>query len=291
MTAETEQSRLSSLAWPALALTGGLGVLGYLRSRFRHSRVFLPDRYPDGVWQPRSFGLPAEDLWFEVEDGIRLHSWWVPHKRARGTILYCHGNTGSIASRIGVFKYLRNLRVNLLAFDYRGYGRSAGSPSEKGLYADVRAAFDLLVDELGQSPAKILVFGHSLGGAVAIDCALDRPMAGLIVQSSFTHIRDAARNMFPTLPMHLAATRQFRSIDKVGQLTMPKLFIHGQADETVPSGLGEALFEAASDPKQLYLVRAAGHNDIHRHGGVAYLRKIWNFRNRCLKIARRTGPS
>ncbi len=291
MTAETEPSRLSSLAWPALALTGGIGMLGYLRSRFQHSRVFLPDRYPDGVWKPRSFGLPAEDLWFEAGDGTRLHGWWVPHKNARGTMLYCHGNTGSIAGRIGVFKYLRNLRVNLFAFDYRGYGRSAGSPSEKGLYDDVRSAFDLLVDELGQTPDEIMVFGHSLGGAVAIDCALDRPMAGLIVQSSFTHIRDAAKTMFPTLPMHLAATRQFRNIDKVGQLTMPKLFIHGQADETVPSVLGESLFEAASEPKELYLVRRAGHTDIHRYGGIAYLRKIWKFRNRCLKRARRTGPS
>ena len=290
MTTETEQSRLSSLAWPALALTGGLGMLGYLRSRLQHSRVFLPDRYPDGVWQPKSFGLPAEDLWFETGDGTRLHGWWIPHKNARGTVLYCHGNTGSIAGRIGVFKFLRNLRVNLLAFDYRGYGRSAGSPSEKGLYDDVRSAFDLLIDELGQTPAEIMVFGHSLGGAVAIDCALDRPMAGLIVQSSFTHIRDAAKSMFPTLPMHLAATRQFRSIDKVGQLSMPKLFIHGQADETVPCSLGESLFEAAADPKELCLVRNAGHTDIHRYGGIAYLRRIWKFRNRCLKTCAPDRP-
>lgn len=290
MASDSSSSRLSSLAWPTLALTGGLGVLGYLSRRFQHSRVFLPDRYPDGVWQPRSFGLPAEDRWFEAEDGVRLHGWWVPHRRARGTVLYCHGNTGSIAGRIGIFKYLRNLRVNLFAFDYRGYGRSRGAPSEKGLYIDARSAFDHLVETIGKSPDEILLFGHSLGGAVAIDCALDRPMAGLVVQSSFTHIRDAAKSMFPTVPIHLAATRQFRSIDKVGDLTMPKLFIHGSADETVPLALGESLFEAAAEPKEFYLVSGAGHTDVHRFGGVTYLRKLWRFRNRCLDRARRYGP-
>lgn len=290
MATESSSSRLSSLTWPALAVTGGLGVLGYLRGRFQHSRIFLPDRYPDGVWQPSSYGLPAEDRWFEAQDGTTLHGWWIPHKRARGTLLYCHGNTGSIAGRIGVFKYLRGLRVNLFAFDYRGYGRSSGTPSERGLYLDARSAFDFLIEDLDQNPAEVLVFGHSLGGAVAIDCALDRPMAGLIIQSSFTHIRDAAKSMFPTLPMHLAATRQFRSIDKVGELTMPKLFIHGRADETVPYSLGEELYEAAADPKEHYEVPGAGHNDVHRYGGVTYLRKVWRFRSRCLAQARRNGP-
>ena len=283
MSTESQPPRLSNLALPALALTGGLGILGYLRSRFQHSKVFMPDRYPDGVWQPRSFGLPAEDKWFSSEDGTQLHGWWIPHKRAKGTVLYCHGNAGSIASRIGIFKYLRHLRVNILAFDYRGYGRSSGTPSESGLYLDVRSAFDLLVNNLHQSPGDIIALGHSLGGAVAIDCALDRPMAGLIVQSSFTHIRDAAKSMFPTLPMHLAATRQFRSVEKVGRLRMPKLFIHGEADETVPYSLGERLFEAAVEPKEFYSIRRAGHNDVHRYGGITYLRRIWKFRNRCLR--------
>lgn len=290
MDPDSTDSRFPNLAVSAAVMTGGLGALGYLRHRFQHSRVFLPDRYPDGVWSPTSFGLPAEDVWFEADDGVELHGWWVPHRRPRATVLYCHGNTGSIASRIGLFKYLRSLRVNLLAFDYRGYGRSQGVASEKGLYLDVRAAFDLLVDELEQSPADILVFGHSLGGAVAIDCALDRPMAGLVVQSSFTHIRDAAKSMFPTLPIHLAATRQFRSIDKVGQITAPKLFIHGEADETVPFMLGQQLFEAASEPKELFSVPGAGHTDIHRYGGLSYLSRLRRFCRRSVRRARKHGP-
>lgn len=287
MTTKTDsrRPRLSSLALPTLAVTGGVSALGYLRSRWQRSRVFLPNRYPDGVWEPQSFGLAAEDVWFESTDGVKLHGWWIPRASARGTILYCHGNTGSIAHRIGVFRHLQRLRVNVLAFDYRGYGRSSGSPSEAGLFRDVRAAFDHLVDSLERRPSEIIVFGHSLGGAVAVDCALDRPMAGLVVQSSFTHIRDAAKAMFPTLPLHLAATREFRSIDKVGRIDVPKLFIHGDCDDTVPVELGEKLFAAASEPKELLVVRRAGHNDVHRHGGWRYLHRLSRFRARCLKQA------
>lgn len=272
-----------SLALPTLALTGSIGALSYLRNRWQHSRVFLPDRYPDGVWEPKSFGLTADDVWFSAADGTELHGWWMPHASAKGTLLYCHGNTGSIAHRIGVFRHLQRLKVNLLAFDYRGYGRSSGVPSESGLFEDVRAAYKLLVETLGQSPGEIILVGHSLGGAVAVDCALDCDVAGLIVQSSFTHIRDAAKAMFPTLPLHLAATRQFRSIEKVDKIVVPKLFIHGDCDETVPVELGTKLFEAACDPKELYIVRRAGHNDVHRYGGMRYIRRLTRFRNRCLK--------
>jgi len=265
------------LGLPAVAVAGSLGLLALARERFQRSRVFLPDRYPNGVWEPQVFGLPAEDVWFETPDGVVLHGWWIPKARARGTLLFCHGNTGSIAHRIGVLRHLRKLRVNIFAFDYRGYGRSGGVPSERGLYLDVRAAFDKVVEGFSQRPGKIVLFGHSLGGAVAVDCALDRAAAGLIVQSSFPSIREAARVMFPTLPLHLAARQQFRSELKVGGLSLPKLFVHGDADATVPLALGQRLYEAASDPKDLYVVRRAGHNDLHRHGGRRYLRRLSRF--------------
>ena len=272
-------------ALPTLAVAGGLGALGYLRDRLQRSRVFLPDRYPNGVWDPAPFGLQASDVWFQASDGVELHGWWIRHPKARGTVLYCHGNSGSIAQRIGIFRNLRRLRVNVLAFDYRGYGRSAGAPSEAGLYLDVRAAYDHLVGVLDQPPETVLIFGHSLGGAVAIDCAGDRKAAGLIVQSSFTDIRAAARAALPAWPLHLVTRPQFRSIDKVGSLELPKLFIHGKADETVPFALGKLLFEAAAEPKELYAVPRAGHNDLHRHGGLRYLSYLSRFRSRCLKAA------
>lgn len=282
------RKRTLSFALPVVALGAGVAAARYWLDRFQHSKIFVPDRFPDGIWNPGSFGLPAEDVWFSTPDGMRLHGWWVRHPKARGTLLYCHGSTGSLAHRIGVFRKLWGLGVNLFAFDYRGYGRSTGEPTEGGLYLDVRAAYDHLVRELGCQAEEIVLFGHSLGGAVAIDCAVDRRIAGLIAQSTFTHIRDAARAVFPTLPIHLAARRQFRSIDKVGQLTMPKLFIHGESDATVPVELGERLFESAVEPKDLYLVRRGGHNDLHLYGGHAYHRRISRFRDRCLKWARRS---
>lgn len=277
--------RIVGVALPSLAVAGGLG---YLRNRFQHRRLFVPDRFPNGIWDPAPFGLPAEDIWFRAADGVELHGWWIAHPRARATVLFCHGNTGSIAHQIGFLRHLRRLRLNLFAFDYRGYGRSDGVPREKGLYADVRAAYDHLTSVLGQPWQRIVLFGHSLGGAIAIECALERPAAGLVVQSSFTDVRDAARAVFPSLPFHLAARNQFRSVEKVQRLALPKLFIHGSADGTVPLELGRRLHAAAAEPKELYVVPHAGHNDVFRHGGFRYLRRLRRFRDGCL--ARTRGP-
>jgi fermentation-respiration switch protein FrsA (DUF1100 family) len=289
-TSSPDRSAALRLAVPYLAVAGVLGGLEYLRRRFERRQLFVPDRYPNGVWQPASYGLPAEDVWFRAEDGVELHGWWLAHSRAKGTVLYCHGNSGSIAQQIGVLRHMRRLRVNVFAFDYRGYGRSGGQPSEQGLYRDARAAYDHLVGERGQSASRILLFGHSLGGAVAIDCAGVRPVAGLIAQSTFTHVRDAARASFPSLPVHLLARKQFHSLSKVRSLTMPKLFVHGDADGTLPLALTERLFEEAAAPKELYVVRGAGHNDVYRHGGIRYLRRLSRFGRRCFGLGS-SGPA
>lgn len=275
--------RFRTLGFSTLALVGGLGMAEVFRSRFQRNRTFLPDRFPNGIWDPSPFGLTAQDVWFYAADDVELHGWWIRHPKAQGTVLYCHGNTGNIAQQIGIFRYLQRLKINLFAFDYRGYGRSSGRPSEKGLFRDVRAAYDHLVGPLGQDPGKIILFGHSLGGAVAIDCALDRPVAGLVVQSTFTHLRAMARAFFPQIPLHWIARNQFRSIDKVGKLTMPKLFIHGAEDGTAPVALGRELYERAAEPKEWYVVPHAGHNDIHRHGGFQYYWRLVKFRKRCLR--------
>jgi pimeloyl-ACP methyl ester carboxylesterase len=273
------------------AVAGGVGVLGYLRNRWQRQKLFGPDRYPDGDCDPAAIGLEVEDRLFAAADGVELHGWWIPRRRALGTVLYCHGSSGSITHQVEVLAALRQLRTNLFAFDYRGYGRSSGEPSEAGLFQDARAAWDHLVEELDVEPQEIVLFGHSLGGAVAIDCALDREAAGLIVESSFTQVRDMARASYPGLPLHLVARNQFRSIHKVGRLVLPKLFIHGAADRRVPPALGRCLYEAAAEPKELYMVPGAGHNDIHRHGGLRYLRRISRFRSRCLRVVRRPGSS
>ncbi len=281
-------ARLSEAApWIAALLgsVGGIGALGYLRGRYQKNTLFLPGEAPSGVLDASAEGLTAEDVWFESGPpgrGVRLHGWWLEHPEAAGTILYCHGSSGTIAHRIGVFRQLHRVRVNVFAFDYRGYGQSEGVPSERGLLTDVRAAYDHLVGPLGRSPDELLLFGHSLGGAVAIDVALDRSAAGLVVQSSFTDLKDMARVLYPKLPLHLITRNGFRSIEKVAHLTLPKLFIQATGDPTVPASLSRRLYEAAAPPKELYEVESDGHNDVHLQGGTAYVRRLRKFRDACL---------
>ncbi|HVR30306.1 MAG TPA: alpha/beta fold hydrolase [Thermoanaerobaculia bacterium] len=275
--------RLSRLALPSLALAAAGGSLGaYVRNRVQTAHLFAPDRYPIGFWNPAAYGLEVEDVWFEADDGTRLHGWWIEQSGARATLLYCHGNNGNVTNRIALLQDLRRLGFNLLAFDYRGYGRSEGTPFEEGLYRDVRAAWDYLIAERSGRPASILLFGHSLGGAVAIDGALHREVAGLIVQSSFTQIRDMARTLYPGVPLHYIARNQFRSIEKVDRLSIPKLFVHGGADPTVPPSLGRALYERAAAPKEWYEVAHAGHSELHRHGGTRYYGLLERFARQCL---------
>lgn len=256
---------------------GGIGALGYLRGRYQHSALYLPESYPDGAWEPGAHELVTEDVWFRAADGMDLHGWWIAHPRASGTVLYCHGSSGSITHRVGIFRQLGRLRMNVFAFDYRGYGRSSGVPSERGLYADARAAHDHLTGALGRAGAEVVLFGHSLGGAVAVELARDRPAAGLVVQSSFTDLKQMARTRYPQLPLHWITRNEFRSVEKVAELTLPKLFVHGTADRTVPLEVGSQLFEAAAEPKELYLVKGADHNDVHLRGGRAYARRLARF--------------
>lgn len=261
---------LRSMAVPTAVAAGGVGVLGVVRSLLHRRLLFRPEKFPVGTWLPADAGLEASDVWFEAEDGVRLHGWWIPHPDPVATVLYCHGQSGNIARQASALRDFSRLRVNALAFDYRGYGRSGGSPSETGIYRDARAAYRHLVDERGEPAGRIVLFGHSLGGAVAIDAALDCDAAGLIIQSSFTHLRDAARSTVARAPLHYAARRQFRSIEKVEQLTLPKLFVHGEVDEVLPHEYTRQLFERAADPKQLLIVPCAGHRDVHLRGGERY---------------------
>lgn len=285
LTKATDRKKLFSKSLAGLAVAGGVSTLTLMREQIHRRHVYLPAKFPNGVWDPSPFGLNVEDVWFEAEDGIGLHGWWIPHRRARGTLLFCHGNSGSIAHHIGVLKLLARLRVNIFAFDYRGYGRSEGRPAERGLYRDARAAWDVLVHRMGISPDEIIYFGHSLGGAVAIDTALRRPAAGLIVQSTFTDLSDASRAVLPVPGVGWVTKNQFRSIEKVPELRLPKLFIHGTEDGTIPVTLGRRLYEAAEEPKQMLEIPRAGHNDVHRHGGLRYLRTVSSFRKRTLKRA------
>lgn len=267
---------------PSLALVGTVSMLELLRHRFQHSHTYFPSKYPTGIWDPSVYGVTVEDVWFESEDGVALHGWWMSHPKPTATLVFCHGNTGSIGDWVGLYPKLLRLKVNLFVFDYRGYGRSAGEPREDGLFSDVRAALDYVHEERQIDWSQLILFGHSLGGAVATDGALHRPVAGLVVQASFTQTKDMARVVYPNVPVHLFTRNQFRSIEKVPLLDMPKLFIHGTEDGTIPYEIGRRLYAAAADPKDWYEVPRAGHNDVDKHGSICYFRRLRKFFKDCV---------
>lgn len=198
------------------------------------------------------------------------------------TLLWFHGNAGNITHRFEMVRKLVQLPARVFIIDYRGYGRSEGSPSEQGLYLDARAAWDYLVNERGTSSASIVIFGDSLGGAVAIDLATTVSAAGLIVQSAFTSISDMAAEVMPFVPAFLVRTKM-DSITKIPNVRSPKLFIHSPADEMVPYRLGRRLYDAAGDPKQFYEVAGASHNELDIVGGRAYFEAISRFVRECVK--------
>ncbi|MEM8998188.1 MAG: alpha/beta fold hydrolase [Acidobacteriota bacterium] len=281
--ADVAGSALLRFALPSMAALGSLGALEYLRYRFQRRHMFEPTRYPEGDWHPERSGLEVVDVDFTSGDGTRLNGWWIeasptPSRLEPMTVVYCHGNSGSIAERVEIYKHLRRLGVNIFAFDYRGYGRSSGEPSEDGVCADARAAIDHANGVLGVPYSRLILFGHSLGGAIAIDTARRRPrIAGLVVQSSFTQNLDMARHFYPDLPVHWITRNGFRSIDKVPELLMPKLFIHGAADKKVPFSQGQALFAAAAEPKAWLPIARADHNDVHQWGGLRYFSRLVRF--------------
>jgi len=224
------------------------------------SLVFAPSRYPAGDWQPP--GLAFEDAWFTAADGTRLHGWYVPHARPRAVVLYCHGNGGNVALWSDALRILHDrLSVSAMGFDYRGYGRSEGTPSEAGVLADARAARAWLARRSGVAEPQIVLMGRSLGGAVAVDLAADDGTRGLILESTFTSMPEVARAAMPWLPARMLMQTKFDSRAKISGYHGPLLQSHGTADRLIPFAMGRRLFEAANEPKQFIAIPGGDHND------------------------------
>ena len=215
--------------------------------------IFFPER-----------GAPAPpagiaERWFMAADGVRLHAWFVEPPPGGPMLVWSHGNGGNVAGRAGVVLALATRGVGVLAYDYRGYGRSDGRPSEPGVYRDAEAAYDE-VRAAGVPASQVVAFGESLGGAVSIYLATRRPCAAVAVVSTFTCLRDVARHHYGMLAA-LAGAR-FDARARLGELSVPILVAHGDEDELVPFTLGEQLFEAARPPRRFLRVAGAHHNDI-----------------------------
>lgn len=285
--------KLSSLA-VAIGLVLYLVACGYLYLRQTHL-IFRPVRQLDVT--PADFERPFQEVWLSVSSSVsnlasssvspqgtsdRIHGWWLPAAQPDANVLlYLHGNASNLSANAEHASRLNRLGFSVLIIDYRGYGKSDGDvPTEQGVYLDAQTAWNYLTQVRQIPPEKIFIYGHSLGGAIAIQLASQTPQAaGLIVESSFTSMtavirRTAAYNIFP---IELILTQKFDSIDRVPALKMPVLFIHGGQDDDVPTDMSAALYQAAPNPKFLYIVPQAGHSNTASIGGEEYLRVVREF--------------
>jgi fermentation-respiration switch protein FrsA (DUF1100 family) len=220
--------------------------------------VYFPG--PPGGTTPADAGMRFEDLTLTTSDRVRVHGWLLPAAHARGVVLVCHGNAGSIAQRLPAARAFLAMGLSVLLLDYRGYGRSEGSPSEEGTYRDAEAAYDHLVQQAGFTAQSVIVYGESLGAAVAAELALRRGVAAVILESPFTSLRDIGARAYPFLPVRLLARLRYDNRAKAGRLRAPLLVIHSPQDEVVPFAQGRAVYEAAVEPK-VFLQTDAGHNE------------------------------
>ena len=261
--------------WPATIMLIALIVLLMSPYTLERFYVYYPTREVPG--DPAMLGLAFQDVFPITEDGIKLHGWYVPYPDAATTLLIFHGNAGNIGHRLSWIDMLHRLRINVCLIDYRGYGRSEGRPFEQGLYRDATAAYRWWQHEHGSSKQRLVLLGESLGGAVAVDLAARVPVAGLILQSTFTSARDMAKSLFPLGLLQPLMGVHFDSASKIRAVLCPKLILHGNRDEIVPFRIGQKLFELAPDPKTFFEVPGAGHNDLIWVGEPEYSKRIAGF--------------
>jgi fermentation-respiration switch protein FrsA (DUF1100 family) len=244
-------------------------------SRIENFFVFHPQRTFD--YTPEDYGLPYKDVVFESSGGKGLHGWYFPAPQNGPVILFCHGNAGNISHRLENIAGLLRSGLGVFIFDYSGYGRSEGSPSEKGIYEDGISAHEYLVRREGVPPERIVPFGRSLGGAVAIEVALEKKVRSLILECAFTSLPDMAGSMLLFRPFSRLMPVHYDNLAKIPRVGVPVLIIHGTEDELVPFSMGGALFEAAREPKHFYPIQGAGHNDTFVVGGHAYYQRLARF--------------
>lgn len=222
--------------------------------------VYFPEVGRELVATPAAVGLEFDDLQLTTADGVRLHAWYVRTKQPRGVVLFCHGNAGNISHRLDSLAQFARLGYDTLIFDYRGYGRSEGSPGEAGTYLDGEAAWDYLVRDRGVAPADVVLFGESLGAAIAARLASHGEPRALVMLSAFTSIPELGQELYPILPVKRLARIRYPTLEYAQAARAPVLVAHSRDDEIVPFRHGERLYAAAAAPKR-FLAMRGGHNE------------------------------
>lgn len=241
---------------------------------FQSHLVYFPRREIEST--PDQAGMAFENIEFQAADGVRLSGWYIPRDGSDDVLLFCHGNAGNISDRLESIAIFHKLGLNVFIFDYRGYGRSQGKPGEEGTYLDAAAAWDYLVEERRIEPGRIVIFGRSLGGAVAAWLARERSSRGLILESSFTSIPDMGAETYPFFPVRLLSRFRYYTKEYVRKVTCPVLIVHSRGDELVPFHHGEELFKAANEPRE-FLEIEGSHNDGFLISGEEYQRELDRF--------------
>lgn len=233
---------------------------------FEKSALFFPSKILQGT--PKSLQIDYEEVMITPSDKKELHGWYVPAEKPKAFVVVFHGNAGNISHRLHLVRFFHSLNCHLLLFDYRGYGRSQGFPSEKGLYQDGQSVLDWVQKRRSNTQIPLILYGESLGGAVAIELARNHPPEGLILQGVFTSAREMARFHYPWVPGFIPLSYRFDNLSKIGSVRSKLLLLHGTADTITPLSMGEALYGRFPGPhKTMLKVPHADHNDFYAAGG------------------------
>lgn len=250
---------------------GGFCLLIFL---FQSRMVYFPIK---GIQMtPKGAGLEFEEIFFMTPDDTAIYGWFLPFQGSRKVILFCHGNAGNISHRLDSIRIFHDLGFNVFIFDYRGYGRSPGKPTEEGTYMDVEGGWKFLIEKKGFNEGDIVLFGRSLGGAVASWLAQKKNPAALIVESAFSSIPNLGARLYWFLPVRLLSRFSYSTVDYISRSNCPVLVIHSRDDETIPFGEGEKIYHAACKPKKMLLIYG-DHNGGFLLSGSVYKQGLTNF--------------
>lgn len=264
--AKKYRSFAETAATPLIA--GGVAViaLDIARRVFRHTQLFCPSREPEKSWNPADYGIDRnhmDELWFETDDGEMLHGWYCRADKPIASGVLCHGNTGNLTTIANIIPPLLDSGINILLFDYRGFGKSTGTPSFAGVVADAITA-GRFHDTIRPKHLPSILYGYSLGGAIAAQAIRHHPFDGLILQSTFTNLPDMAKATWPRLPLYLVAGSVFDTKSVLKHLKVPLLILHGSADESVPCWMAHQLYDSCASNKRLYLIDGGLHKDCFK---------------------------
>ena len=257
-----------SAALPLLIGSTFLAAAEIGRRVYRHTQIFCPSREPVKTWNPADYGIPdgaVEEVRIETPDGEELYGWYCRAPKPIASGVFCHGNTGNLTTSADVIPHLLNAGFNVLFFDYRGFGKSTGRPSFSGVISDGVTA-SRFHDKIRPQHLPSVLYGFSLGGAVAAQVIRRHPFDGLILQSTFTNLQQLARVTFPKLPLHLFAGSVFDTLSAIRRIQVPLLIVHGTDDEVCPCSMARALHEACAAPnKRIVCIEGGQHKNLHTH--------------------------